>query len=147
MYSRKWELTIHRSRRIFSQNQVQPRKRKSPGTSLDSERRPSPFDRRLQQNADGRTPSLSRSPSVSSSAEVAAISLPTVYNGILDSDEHGFVFCRPVSVSVLENPTSLIAAGIRTRGCFRLHYRLPYSRNETSCIRVESQQCQYPHTS
>ncbi|KAJ4380567.1 hypothetical protein N0V86_003926 [Didymella sp. IMI 355093] len=88
--------TREKSKKIFARNQIPSRKRKSPDTSSIVERRPSPFDRRLQQRQDGRTPSVSRSSSVSSSV-AAAPSSPEVYNGILDSDQHGFVFCRPAS--------------------------------------------------
>ncbi|KAH7095501.1 hypothetical protein FB567DRAFT_512719 [Paraphoma chrysanthemicola] len=65
------------------------KKRKSPDTSSDFDRRGSPFER-LQQNS--RTPSASRSSSVSSDLPVI-----NVYNGIIDADDNGFIFCRPLS--------------------------------------------------
>ncbi|KAF2869706.1 hypothetical protein BDV95DRAFT_576087 [Massariosphaeria phaeospora] len=69
----------------------QSKKRKSPDTDIEIERRASPLDRRL--NLSSRTPSISRSPSVSSTASSAVID---VYNGVLDSEE-GFLLCRPAS--------------------------------------------------
>ncbi|KAL5116747.1 hypothetical protein ACEQ8H_005359 [Pleosporales sp. CAS-2024a] len=56
----------------------------------NSTRRASPFERRLHQN--DRTSSASPSPSVAS-----VPSLPEAYNGVLDADEHGYMFCRPSS--------------------------------------------------
>ncbi|KAF9696159.1 hypothetical protein EKO04_006093 [Ascochyta lentis] len=81
-------------RKSSSQNLVSSRKRKSPESGLDSERRASPFDRHLQQ--DGRTPSASRSPSVSLGLPTPYAS-PDIYNGVLDVDENGFIYCRPAS--------------------------------------------------
>ncbi|KAF2029402.1 SET domain-containing protein [Setomelanomma holmii] len=66
------------------------RKRKSPDTASDFERRASPFDR-LQ--LDSRAPSASRSSSVSSIPPTT----DDTYNGVLDTNEHGFIFCRPFS--------------------------------------------------
>ena len=126
-------LTVGRSKKIFTHNRLLPRKRKIPEISSDIDRRASPFERRLQQKQDGQTPSVSRSPSVSSSV-TAAPSYPEAYNGILDSDEHGFIFCRPVSASMPESPMLLIVAGNRTRCCFRLYHRFPYLRIESVCI-------------
>ncbi|KAF2832842.1 SET domain-containing protein [Ophiobolus disseminans] len=64
-------------------------KRKTPDTTDVPERRASPFDR-LRNN---RTPSASRSSSVSSAAPTTI----DVYNGVLDADDDGFIFCRPFS--------------------------------------------------
>jgi hypothetical protein len=69
------------------------RKRKSPDGGLEYERRSSPFDR-LQES---RTPSVSRSPSVSSAARVTSPA-SEIYNGVLDADEYGRIFCRQVSL-------------------------------------------------
>ncbi|KAI4687847.1 uncharacterized protein J4E88_003440 [Alternaria novae-zelandiae] len=66
------------------------RKRKSPDGGSSCERRSSPFDRRLQES---RTPSASRSSSVSSAATVTS-QASDIYNGVLDADEYGHVFCR-----------------------------------------------------
>lgn len=74
------------------------RKRKSPETGLDTERRPSPFNRRLNQE-DNLTPSASRSSSISAaSVTPSASSAIDVYNGVLDADDNAFIFCRPVSI-------------------------------------------------
>lgn len=64
------------------------RKRKSPDSSSGHESRASPFDRRFQES---RTPSVSRSSPLSPSPPVSS---HDVYNGVLDADEHGFVYCR-----------------------------------------------------
>ena len=133
-------LTVARSKKLFTRNRIPTRKRKSPGTSSDIERRASPFDRRLQQKQDGRTPSVSRSPSVSSSG-AATTSSPEAYNGTLKLDEDGFVFCQPVSVFKYADHWRLMLLGIRTRCCFCLRYRLPYLGHEAVYIRVGSTNC------
>lgn len=68
------------------------KKRKSPDVGFDHNPRASPYDRRL--NLGSSTPSVSRSPSVSSIVSTAS---EVVYNGILDEDENGFIFCHNVS--------------------------------------------------
>ncbi|KAI8941392.1 hypothetical protein NX059_002615 [Plenodomus lindquistii] len=67
------------------------KKRKAPDdtTSDDVERRLSPFDRLHGDKS--RTPSLSRS---SSAAPAAASPLVDTYNGVLDTNEAGFFYCR-----------------------------------------------------
>ncbi|KAH6615007.1 hypothetical protein C7974DRAFT_57357 [Boeremia exigua] len=74
---------------------VLSKKRKSPDAGVEIERRPSPHDRRLQQ--DTVMPSTSRSSSASSSRPPPQALSYDVYNGILDADEHGFMFCRSAS--------------------------------------------------
>ncbi|KAL1792176.1 hypothetical protein ACET3X_009927 [Alternaria dauci] len=69
------------------------RKRKSPDGELEHERRSSPFERRLQ---NGQTPSASRSPSVSCATSSTSPTID-IYNGVLDVNEHGYVFCRKAS--------------------------------------------------
>ncbi|OAK98719.1 SET domain-containing protein [Phaeosphaeriaceae sp. SRC1lsM3a] len=59
------------------------KKRKSPEDSEGHERRPSPFNRQNQQ--------ASRSTSVSSDASKTI----DVFNGVLDTNEYGLIFCRP----------------------------------------------------
>ncbi|CAO2650310.1 Nn.00g016020.m01.CDS01 [Neocucurbitaria sp. VM-36] len=84
--------TRERSIKASYQAQIFSKKRKSPDSGTEHERQPSPLARLLQQ--DSRTPSASRSSSVSS----AALSIsPTVdtYNGVLDADKNGFIYCRP----------------------------------------------------
>ncbi|KAH7385763.1 hypothetical protein BKA66DRAFT_74980 [Pyrenochaeta sp. MPI-SDFR-AT-0127] len=76
-----------------SSAQAITKKRKSPETGLDVERRLSPFDRRLLE--DGGTPTSSRSSSVSTTAPSTHISALGSYNGVLDTDQNGFIFCRP----------------------------------------------------
>ncbi|KAF2631938.1 SET domain-containing protein [Macroventuria anomochaeta] len=99
-----------RSKKIVSRNKVPSKKRKSSEEDLETKRRLSPFDRRLQH--DSRTPSASRSSSVFSNVPPASSTSPDVYNGVLDVDEHGFVFCRPASgpdvasVSITNIPTA-----------------------------------------
>lgn len=79
-----------------SQQTKTSRKRKSPDEGPEYDRRSSPFDRRLQ---DSRTPSASRSPSVSSVA-TSPSAVIDIYNGVLDADEHGHVFVRQVSLPI-----------------------------------------------
>ncbi|KAH6860717.1 hypothetical protein BKA58DRAFT_443497 [Alternaria rosae] len=69
------------------------RKRKSPSEGSSYDRRSSPFDRRLQES---HTPSLSRSSSVSSAATITS-SVSDIYNGVLDANQYGYIFCRQVS--------------------------------------------------
>ncbi|XP_014559391.1 hypothetical protein COCVIDRAFT_35422 [Bipolaris victoriae FI3] len=72
---------------------VQPttKKRKTPDSGLEDERRSSPFDPRLYQaQHGGQTPSFSQSPT----STPPPPSPPDVYNGVLDADEHGYIFCR-----------------------------------------------------
>ncbi|KAF2637110.1 SET domain-containing protein [Massarina eburnea CBS 473.64] len=65
------------------------KKRKSPDSEPEFDRGTSRVvDRRLEET--GRT-SMSRSPSVSSTSPVGPID---VYNGVLETDSNGFVFCR-----------------------------------------------------
>ncbi|KAJ8117602.1 hypothetical protein OPT61_g1233 [Boeremia exigua] len=73
---------------------ISSKKRKSPDFGSDVERRPSPFDRQLQQ-----TPSHSRLSSVGSSISPPPVASPDVYNGLLGFDEDGFIICRPTSSS------------------------------------------------
>ncbi|KAL5393231.1 hypothetical protein DPSP01_000063 [Paraphaeosphaeria sporulosa] len=69
------------------------KKRKSPDLGLEHERRASPYDRRLR--LESRTRSASRSPSNSSvSTGPTSGATVNVYNGVLDTDENGFIFCR-----------------------------------------------------
>jgi len=89
----------YRFKEILSQNEAPSRKRKNSDVVWETERRPSPFDRQLQQ--DSRTPSISRSPSASSAPTPVSTS-PNTYNGVLDVDEHGFVFCRHVSAALVQ---------------------------------------------
>lgn len=72
------------------------KKRKSPEGGLGIERRASPFDRRHQQN--DLTPSSSPASSEASARLTGSTSVNT-YNGVLDADEAGFIFCRVVSSS------------------------------------------------
>ncbi|KAF1936559.1 SET domain-containing protein [Clathrospora elynae] len=78
-------------REKFMQASSQIRKRKNPDSGLEVERRASPFDRRLQTGS--RTPSASRSSSVSSAAPSTSSPID-IYNGVLDADEHHAIFCR-----------------------------------------------------
>ncbi|KAF2993606.1 hypothetical protein E8E13_001524 [Curvularia kusanoi] len=82
-------------RKSQTQIVIPSRKRKTPDVGYEIERRPSPFDRQLQQ-AD-QTPPTSRSSSVSINASSTLAPTPDVYNGLLEKDEHGIVFCRPAS--------------------------------------------------
>jgi hypothetical protein len=134
------KLTVARSKKLFTRDRISSRKRKSPGTGAAIERRAPPFDQRLQQKQDGRTPSVSRSPSVSSSGE-ATSSSSEAYNGTLELDDDGFVFCQPVSVFRYVDHWRLTFPGVRTRCCFCLHYRLSYLGNEAVYIRVGSTNC------
>jgi histone-lysine N-methyltransferase SUV39H len=72
------------------------RKRKSPDTAADYEQRPSPFERNFR--GDSRNPSASRSSSTSS----AALTTVDVYNGVLDANENGYIFCRPVRFLLIQ---------------------------------------------
>ncbi|KAF1833563.1 SET domain-containing protein [Decorospora gaudefroyi] len=66
------------------------KKRKIPDSGLEcEERHPSPFERNLHQQNE--TPSVSRSPSVSSAPPSTSVD---VFNSVLDADEHGHIFCR-----------------------------------------------------
>jgi len=88
------------------------RKRKSPNEESEHDRRSSPFDRRLQEH---RTPSASRSPSLPC---VDTSTSPTIdiYNGVLDADEYGHIFCRKVSLPADCLLSPLICnTGIRSR--------------------------------
>ncbi|RMZ69069.1 set domain-containing [Pyrenophora seminiperda CCB06] len=69
------------------------RKRKCPDSGVEDQRRSSPFDRRLHQES--RTPSRSRSPSVSST--VLPAPPVDIYNGVLDANEYGYIFCHYAS--------------------------------------------------
>jgi histone-lysine N-methyltransferase SUV39H len=60
---------------------------------MEYERRSSPFDHRLLQIS--QTPSLSRSSPVSPSPP--PLHSVDVYNGVIDTDEHGYIYCRPAS--------------------------------------------------
>ncbi|KAF2267068.1 SET domain-containing protein [Lojkania enalia] len=100
------------------------KKRKSPDSEIEYERRPSPLDRRLLQSS--RTPSTERSPSVGSNTLSTnnSSSLPTqteVYNGILDIED-GLIFARSASgpdvpeLSIMNVPTpEMIHAARRSK--------------------------------
>jgi hypothetical protein len=125
-------LTVARLRKISLQPSAPSRKRKSPDSGLEVERRPSPFDRRLQQ--DSRTPSASRSSSVSSSIPSTSSTSPDVYNGVLDEDDDGFIFCRPVSLITLSTYQPLTLLGIRSEHCCNLYQERSFNRDDTSRI-------------
>jgi histone-lysine N-methyltransferase SUV39H len=78
------------------------KKRKYPDAGLDHDRQPSPLDRQLLQES--RTPSVSRSSSVSSNAVPTSTAID-VYNGLMETTEEGFLFCRPVSIPRLNTCT------------------------------------------
>ncbi|KAF2189534.1 SET domain-containing protein [Zopfia rhizophila CBS 207.26] len=94
--------------KLFEKNYISShllKKRKSPDTADEHERRPSPIDRHFHQPS--RTPSTERSPSVSSSSLsvtthnrlAATASSPEavdIYNGVLDTED-GFIFARCAS--------------------------------------------------
>lgn len=91
-----------RSRQIASQDKVPSRKRKSPETILDVERRSSPYERQLRP-----TDNMSLASEFSAFEEfmlsVGASDLPDVnkldvYNGVMDEDENGFILCKPPDV-------------------------------------------------
>jgi histone-lysine N-methyltransferase SUV39H len=79
-----------------SQAQAKLGKRKSPDGGLEIERRSSPFDRRLHK--ENCTTSISRSSSVSSTTPSTSADI-NVYNGVLDADENGFIFCHSASIT------------------------------------------------
>lgn len=114
------------------QNAVPSRKRKSPEAVLDVERRPSPFDRRLQQNS--RTPSASRSSSVSSSIQPPPHTSTDVYNGVIDKDEDGFMFCRPVSATMLFAKSLLTHVAKQPGRRSSPYHRRTLTRNKTSRV-------------
>ncbi|KAG9186701.1 histone-lysine N-methyltransferase SUV39H [Alternaria panax] len=76
-----------------SQQTKPSRKRKSPDNDLGHECRSSPFNPQFH---DSRTPSASQSPSVSSVATSTSLAID-VYNGVIDADEYGYVYCRQAS--------------------------------------------------
>jgi histone-lysine N-methyltransferase SUV39H len=90
-------LMIFRAQEVAAQTHASTRKRKTPDDGPEPVRRSSPFDRRLQQ--DSRTPSASRSSSVSSATPSTATTVIDVFNGVLDADEYSHLFCRNVSVT------------------------------------------------
>ncbi|KAL5415397.1 hypothetical protein PMIN06_000330 [Paraphaeosphaeria minitans] len=72
---------------------VPSKKRKSPNIGLENERRASPYDRR--HGLESRTPSATRSRTISSlSTAPTSDATANVYNGVMDTDENGFIFCR-----------------------------------------------------
>ncbi|RAR07036.1 SET domain-containing protein [Stemphylium lycopersici] len=108
------------------------KKRKSPDAGMEHESRASPFDRHLYQES--RTPSISRSSSVSSAPSPAAsASSADIYNGVLNADKHGFIFCRQASESDIPQ---LDISAVPTPEMSRIAHRasvdkaLTYIRNE-----------------
>ncbi|EMD91601.1 hypothetical protein COCHEDRAFT_1224704 [Bipolaris maydis C5] len=81
-----------REKSMGSLEQLQPitKKRKTPDSGLEYERRSSPFDSHLYHaNHGGQTPSFSQSPTATPPP-----SPPDFYNGVMDVNKHGYIFCR-----------------------------------------------------